>query len=66
MLVWLSAHARPVGGVTLIVRTTVCSVNPLSDATVMVEFPVAPDGIVTVVGLAETAKSSTLNVTVTE
>lgn len=60
MLAGLSVHVRPVEGETVANNETVCSVNPLSEVTVIVEFPVAPGTIVTVVGLAETAKSSTL------
>lgn len=66
MLVGSSVHVSPVDGEIVANNETVCSVNPLREVTVIVEFPVAPGTIVTVVGLAETAKSSTLTVKVAE
>jgi len=61
-------HARPVEGETVAARLTV-PVNPPEPVTVIVEVPVAPARIVTLVGLAERLKLAgglTLNVTVTE
>jgi len=55
MLEGLRVHVRPAGD-TAEVRVTV-PVNPLSGATVIVEVPVAPALTVTLVGLAEIAKS---------
>src|SRR5437660_9697826 len=67
-LVGDSVQVRPVEGDTVSVRLTV-PVNPPEPVTVMVEVPVAPARIVTVVGLADKVKAAgglTLNVTVTE
>jgi len=67
-LVGESVHARPVEGETVAARLTV-PVNPPEPVTVIVEVPVAPARIVTLVGLAERLKLAgglTLNVTVTE
>jgi len=67
-LVGESVHARPVEGETVAARLTV-PVNPPEPLTVIVEVPVAPARIVTLVGLAERLKLAgglTLNVTVTE
>jgi len=55
MLVGLRVQLRPAGE-TADVRVTV-PVNPLTGATVMVEVPVAPARIATLVGLAVTVKS---------
>jgi len=66
-LVGESVHARPVEGETVAARLTV-PVNPPEPLTVIVEVPVAPARIVTLVGLAERLKLAgglTLNVTVT-
>ncbi len=64
MLVGLSVQVRPAGE-TDEVRATV-PVNPWRGATVMVEIPVAPASTVTLVGLAATEKSLTVNVTIAE
>ncbi len=64
MLAGLSVQVRPAGE-TEEVRATV-PVNPWSGVTVMVEVPVAPASAVTLVGLAVTEKSRTVNVTVAE
>ena len=58
-------QVRPVEGDTADVRATV-PVNPWSEVTVMVELPENPVNTIVVVGLAETAKSCTVNVTATE
>ena len=55
MLVGLRVQVRPAGE-TVDVRATV-PVNPLIGATVMVDVAVAPERIVTLVGLAVTEKS---------
>jgi hypothetical protein len=55
-LVGLRVHVRPVAGEIVSVRATV-PVNPLTDATVMVEVPATPALTVTLVGLAATVKS---------
>jgi len=57
MLVGDRVHVRPAGD-TVDVRATV-PVKPLIGATVMVEVPVAPARMVTVVGDAVTEKSTT-------
>jgi len=60
-------HDRPAEGETAAARLTV-PVNPPEPVTVIVEVPVAPARIVTLVGLAERLKLAgglTLNVTVT-
>ena len=49
-------HVRPMVGETLEARLTE-PVKPLSGASVMVDVPVAPATILTLVGLAETEKS---------
>lgn len=67
-LVGDSVQVRPVEGETVSVRLTV-PVNPPEPVTVMVEVPVAPALIETLVGLAERVKAAgglTLNVTVVE
>jgi len=64
MLVGLSEHARPEGE-TVDVRVTV-PVKPLTGVTVTVEVPVAPELMLTVVGLAVTVKSLTVKVTVAD
>jgi len=64
MLAGLSVQVRPAGEAEE-VRATV-PVNPWSGVTVMVEVPVAPASAVTLVGLAVTEKSRTVNVTVAE
>ena len=67
MLVALRVHVNP-AGVTAEVRVTV-PVKPFTGATVIVEVPVAPERIVTLVGLAVTEKSFgavTVTVTVAE
>jgi len=67
-LVGDSVQVRPVEGETVSVRLTV-PVNPPEPVTVMVEVPVAPALIKTLVGLAERVKAAgglTLNVTVVE
>jgi hypothetical protein len=64
MLVGLRVHVRPAGE-TDDVRATV-PVNPWRGATVMVDVPVAPARAVTLVGLAVTEKSWTVNVTTAE
>ena len=58
-VVGVSVHVKPVEGDTLDVRVT-DPVKPCSGATVMAEFPETPAETVTVVGLAEIAKSSTV------
>jgi hypothetical protein len=67
-LVGDSVQARPVEGETEAVRLTV-PVNPPEPVTVMVEDPVAPASIVTLVGVADRLKAAgapTVYVTVTE
>ncbi len=64
MLVGLSVQVRPAGD-TAEVRATV-PVNPWRGATVIVEVPVAAASTVTLVGLAVTEKSRTVNVTIAE
>jgi hypothetical protein len=64
ILVGLRVHVRPAGE-TDEVRATV-PVNPWRGATVIVDVPVAPASAVTLVGLAVTEKSWTVNVTVAE
>jgi hypothetical protein len=64
MVVGLRVHVRPAGE-TDDVRATV-PVNPWRGATVMVDVPVAPARAVTLVGLAVTEKSWTVNVTTAE
>jgi len=62
------AHVRPVEGETDDARLTV-PVNPPEPVTVMVDVPVAPARIVTLVGLADRVNAAgglTLKVTVTE
>ena len=61
-----SVQVRPVDGEMLVVRATAVSVRPFSDVTVIVEFPVPPVTNVTVVGLADIAKSWTTKVTLAE
>ncbi len=64
MLVGLKVHARPLDGDTLLLRVTV---PPAALLTVMVEVPVAPARMVTLVGFAVRLKTPpTLNVTVAE
>ena len=60
-LVGLSVAVRPDDGMA--VRLTV-PLNPLIDATVMVEVPLAPALTVMLVGLAVMLKSCTVKVTV--
>lgn len=64
-LVGDNVQVRPVDGDTFDVRATV-PVNPWSELTVIVEAPETPARTVTVVGLAETVKSWTVNATVAE
>ena len=64
MLDGLRMQTRP-GGETTDVRVTV-PVNPLTGATVMAELAGEPALVVTLLGLAVTVKSWTVNVTVVE
>jgi len=63
MLVGLSEQVSPVAGETLVVRATV-PVKPLTGATVIVDIALTPGVVLTVVGLADIAKSTTWKVTV--
>ena len=54
----VTVHVNPVDGVTVGVKFTV-PLNPFSAVTVIVDAPVVLASIVTVVGLAVTAKSVT-------
>jgi hypothetical protein len=58
-------QVSPVAGETVSVKET-APVKPWRDVVVMVEVPEAPARTVTLVGLAETAKSWTVYVTVAE
>ena len=60
MLLGVNVHANPAGE-TVLVRVTV-PVNPFTGATVMVDVAAVPTVVVTVVGLADTVKSVTMNV----
>ena len=62
-LVGLNVHVSPAGD-TVSVSETV-PVKPPMDATVIVEVPIVPALIVTLVGLAATLKSTVTTVTVT-
>ena len=64
MLVGERAHVRPAGE-TCEVRATVPT-NPLTGATLIVEEPIVPAGVVTVVKLGLRVKSVTVYVTVAE
>ncbi len=64
-LVGLQATAKPLDGLTEFDRVMV-PLNPFRLASVTVEEPDEPAGNVTVEGLADTAKSSMVTVTVTE
>lgn len=65
-LLGLRVQERPVEGEMLVVNATDCSTSPFSDVTAIVEFPLVPETIVSVVGLAETPKSWTVKITVAE
>ena len=60
----MRVQVNPAGD-TELVRATV-PVNPWTGATVIVEVPAVPAGVVTEVGLAVTVKSFTVTVTVAE
>jgi len=64
MLVGERAHVRPAGEICE-VRATVPA-NPLTGATVIVEVPMVPAVVVTVVRLALMVKSVTVYVTIAE
>ena len=64
MLVGERLHVRPDGD-TCEVRATVPA-NPLTGATLIVEEPIVPAGVVTVVKLGLRVKSATVYVTVAE
>jgi len=64
MLVGERLHVRPEGD-TCEVRATVLA-NPLTGATVIVEVPMVPAVVVTVVRLALMVKSVTVYVTIAE
>jgi hypothetical protein len=56
MVVGDIVQARPVGG-EVVAESDIVPVNPWRPVTVIVDVPVAPAGIVTLAGLAATAKS---------
>lgn len=64
MLAGVSVQVRPEDGLIVVVRETV-PVNPLIEATVTVEVPLAPAKTVTLVGFAVTLKPLTVYVTTT-
>ncbi len=64
MLVGLRVHVKPAGE-TVEVRVT-GPVKPFTGATVIVEMPLDPVLMETVVGLAATVKSCTVKVTVAD